>query len=253
MFPIYLYEDNREQRESYQKTINNTVMINEYAMELIIATTNQQEILADMSQRRDGLFFLDMEIGENEQAGLELASEIRQQLPLAKIVFITTHDELSFVTLERRIAPLDYILKDQSAEQITQKIAKDIKLTQQMLEKTSDQLPEVFSYKIGTRLFTLALADVIMLSTHKDRPGNVTLSTANRLAEFPGNLSAIADKHPSLFRCDKSALVNLSHVQSFDSQKRELLLDGGIKCDVSFRRTRELNKILKNADGDCLK
>ena len=87
-------------------------MINEFAMELRVATDDQKIILADLNQQQDGLFFLDMEIGEDKQAGLELASRIRATIPLAKIVFITTHDELSFVTLERRIAPLDYILKD---------------------------------------------------------------------------------------------------------------------------------------------
>lgn len=126
MFPIYLYEDNAEQRDNYRKTINNTIMINEFAMALRAATDDQKIILADLNQQQDGLFFLDMEIGEDKQAGLELASRIRAAIPLAKIVFITTHDELSFVTLERRIAPLDYILKDQSADLITQRIIKDI-------------------------------------------------------------------------------------------------------------------------------
>ena len=94
MFPIYLYEDNAEQRDNYRKTINNTNMINEFAMALRAATDDQKIILADLNQQQDGLFFLDMEIGEDKQAGLELASRIRAAIPLAKIVFITTHDEL---------------------------------------------------------------------------------------------------------------------------------------------------------------
>ena len=38
-------------------------------------------------------FSFDMEIGEDKQTGLELASRIRAPIPLAKIVFITTHDD----------------------------------------------------------------------------------------------------------------------------------------------------------------
>ena len=64
MFPIYLYEDNAEQRDNYRKTINNTIMINEFAMALRAATDDQKIILADLNQQQDGLFFLDMEIGE---------------------------------------------------------------------------------------------------------------------------------------------------------------------------------------------
>lgn len=62
MFPIYLYEDNAEQRDNYRKTINNTIMINEFAMALRAATDDQKIILADLNQQQDGLFFLDMEI-----------------------------------------------------------------------------------------------------------------------------------------------------------------------------------------------
>lgn len=39
---IYLYEDNAEQRDNYRKTINNTIMINEFAMALRAATDDQK-------------------------------------------------------------------------------------------------------------------------------------------------------------------------------------------------------------------
>ncbi|AOG32369.1 transcriptional regulator [Lactiplantibacillus plantarum] len=246
MFPIYLYEDNAEQRDNYCKTVNNAIMINEFAMELRVATDDQKIILADLNQQQDGLFFLDMEIGEDKQAGLELASRIRAAIPLAKIVFITTHDELSFVTLERRIAPLDYILKDQSADLITQRIIKDINVVQNELKKTNSQRKDVFNYKLGTRYFSLALDDVILLSTSKLRPGSVQLHAINKVAEFPGNLNALEEKYPQFFRCDKSSLVNLDHLRSFDYKEKELLLDGEIKCKASFRKSRELNKLLRD-------
>jgi len=50
LFPIYLYEDNAEQRDNYCKTVNNTIMINEFAMELRVATDDQKLILADLNQ-----------------------------------------------------------------------------------------------------------------------------------------------------------------------------------------------------------
>ncbi|BBM21343.1 response regulator [Lactobacillus pentosus] len=245
MFPIYLFEDNVEQRNSYREIINKTIMINEFAMELRTVTDDQKAILTSLDQK-NGLFFLDMEIGENKQAGLELATQVRTRLPLAKIVFITTHDELSFVTLERRIAPLDYILKDQSPDLIEQRIVKDINVVQDELKTADDQREDVFNYKLGARYFSFALDDVILLSTCKLRPGNVQLQALHKTAEFPGNLNALEEKYPSLFRCDKSSLVNLHHIQSYDSRNKELLLDAGIRCKVSFRKSRELNKILKD-------
>lgn len=96
MFPIYLLEDNEAQRVEYISIIKNIIMIKEYDMQLVVATGDLQELMNNVMNSKEGLFFLDMEIGEQTQAGLNLADEIRQQLPCAQIVFITTHEELSF-------------------------------------------------------------------------------------------------------------------------------------------------------------
>lgn len=169
MFPIYLLEDDEAQRVEYISIIKNIIMIKEYDMQLVVATGDLQELMNNIVNSKEGLFFLDMEIGEQTQAGLNLADEIRQQLPFAQIVFITTHEELSFLTLERRIAPLDYILKEQGLDDIKQKIVKDIDATQTILKTETVQHKDILGYKIGTRFFSVPINDVIMLSTNKER------------------------------------------------------------------------------------
>ncbi|WP_232310820.1 LytTR family DNA-binding domain-containing protein [Pediococcus parvulus] len=84
-----------------------------------------------------------------------------------------------------------------------------------------------------------------MLYTVKERPGSVTVIAKNRQAEFPGNLNNLEEKYPNLFRCDKSYLVNLDHVRSFDAQARQLQFNQGLVCKVSFRKARDLTKLLK--------
>jgi len=246
VFPIYLLEDDATQRVEYEQIVKNTIMINEYAMELVIATDSPNQLMKQIDDPKEGLFFLDMEIGEDSQAGLKLAGKIREKLPFAQIVFITTHDELSFLTLERRIAPLDYILKDRNKDIIMQKIIKDINLAQKTLEAKVLQHQDVLGYKIGTRFFSVPMNEVIMLSTVKTRPGVVVLTAKNKQAEFPGNLNSYEEKYPQLFRCDKSALISLDCISNYDYQNKEITLAGDIKCGVSFRKSRELNKIMKN-------
>ncbi|KRL50915.1 response regulator [Lactiplantibacillus paraplantarum DSM 10667] len=220
-------------------------MIKEYDMQLVVATGDLQELMNNIVNSKEGLFFLDMEIGEQTQAGLNLADEIRQQLPFAQIVFITTHEELSFLTLERRIAPLDYILKEQGLDDIKQKIVKDIDATQTILKTETVQHKDILGYKIGTRFFSVPINDVIMLSTNKERPGSIRLTAKNKVADFPGNLNSFENKYSQFFRCDKSALVNVDYIDSYDYQKKELTMIDNIKCSVSYRKSRELNKILK--------
>lgn len=245
MFPIYLLEDNEAQRVEYISIIKNIIMIKEYDMQLVVATGDLQELMNNIVNSKEGLFFLDMEIGEQTQAGLNLADEIRQQLPFAQIVFITTHEELSFLTLERRIAPLDYILKEQGLDDIKQKIVKDIDATQTILKTETVQHKDILGYKIGTRFFSVPINDVIMLSTNKERPGSIRLTAKNKVADFPGNLNSFENKYSQFFRCDKSALVNVDYIDSYDYQKKELTMIDNIKCSVSYRKSRELNKILK--------
>lgn len=246
MFPIYLLEDSEIQRNAYERIVKNTIMINEYAMQVVIATDSPEELLAKIVNFKEGLFFLDMEIDEDNQAGLKLASKLREKIPFSQIVFITTHDELSFLTLERRISPLDYILKDQAEDIIMQKIIKDINVAQKTLVANVSQHQDILGYKIGARLFSVQMNDVVMLSTTKTRPGVVILTAKNRQAEFPGNLNSYEKKYPQLFRCDKSALINLECINNYDYQNKKITLVGGIQCGVSFRKSRELNKMLKN-------
>lgn len=222
MFPIYLLEDDEAQRVEYISIIKNIIMIKEYDMQLVVATGDLQELMNNIVNSKEGLFFLDMEIGEQTQAGLNLADEIRQQLPFAQIVFITTHEELSFLTLERRIAPLDYILKEQGLDDIKQKIVKDIDATQTILKTETVQHKDILGYKIGTRFFSVPINDVIMLSTNKERPGSIRLTAKNKVADFPGNLNSFENKYSQFFRCDKSALVNVDYIDSYDYQKKSL-------------------------------
>lgn len=245
MFPVYLLEDNEQQQATYQQIIENTIMINEYAMTLVCATANPAALLRTVENQQKGLFFLDMEIGVNCQAGLELALTIRQRIPFAQIVFVTTHEELAFLTLERKIAPLDYILKDQALSQIKQQMIDDILLAEKQNEAAAYHEKDLFSYKIGPRFFSLPLAEIICLYTTKDNPGHVNLLATNRQVDFLGNLNALAERYPMFFRCDKSYLVNLTNVADYDSKSRQLEFVDGSQTKVSFRKSRELVLRLK--------
>ncbi|MEJ1318791.1 response regulator [Latilactobacillus sakei] len=137
MYPVYLLEDDLQQQAIYQQIIANTIMINEFAMTLKCAASDTETLLAAIKDQQRGLFFLDMEIEDNRQAGLEVATKIRQMMPFAQIVFITTHEELTLLTLERKIAPLDYILKDQSMAEIKRQLIDDLLLAEKQNEAAS--------------------------------------------------------------------------------------------------------------------
>lgn len=246
MLPIYLLEDDELQRKNYSEFINNSIMINDSDMELKLATDTSEKLLDSCDKETKGLFFLDMEIADNKIAGLEVAEKIKREMPLAQIVFITTHDELTLVTLERRIAPLDYIIKNKGMDSIKKSINNDIALTQHYFENFVHHSRNLLNYRIGSRFFSILMDDVIMLFTETTSPGRVTFITKNQRGSFMESLNSLEKKYPDLFRCDRSYLVNLDNATAYDSKSRVLTFIDNSSCKVSFRKSRELMNALEN-------
>lgn len=246
MFPVYLLEDNEIQRAKYTEFIKNGILINDANLELKSTSGTVEDFLANYIPQEQGLYFLDMEIQDDKLAGLNIAEKIRKNTPLAQIVFITTHDELSLTTLERKIAPMDYILKDKGLDEIKNRITDDIEMAQSNLQKYSHSSKDLLDYKIGSRYFSILMDDIIMLYTQKDVPGRIFIITKNQLAEFNGSLNTFEENYPNLFRCNRSYLVNLENATTYDSHSRTLSFIDESTCEVSFRKNKELIKLLSN-------
>lgn len=246
MFPVYLLEDNEIQRQKYTEFIKNGILINDANLEIKIATGSIDDFLNAYIPQEQGLYFLDMEIADDKLAGLNIAEKIRQDSPLAQIIFITTHDELSLTTLERKIAPMDYILKDKGLEEIKHRITDDIEDFKRNLQKYNHSSKNLLDYKIGSRYFSLMMDDIIMLYTQKDEPGRIFIITKNQLSEFNGSLNTFESNYPNLFRCNRGYLVNLDNATTYDTKTRTLSFIDSSSCEVSFRKNKELIKLLTN-------
>lgn len=111
---IYVCEDNPKQLNQVVKYIENYLLIENLDMRVRIATDDSSEILnyLDSNEIDKSLYFIDIELGENHINGIELASKIRKIDFEGKIVFITNHSEMVFLTFKYQIEALDFILKD---------------------------------------------------------------------------------------------------------------------------------------------
>ncbi|WP_334340860.1 response regulator transcription factor [Companilactobacillus sp. HBUAS56275] len=244
MFSIYLFEDNDSQREYYKNIINNIIMINDYSIKLI-ETSSVESFNRAFVKEQYGLFFLDMEVGDDIKAGLKIAENVRKKMQDAKIVFLTTHEELSFLTLERKISPMDYILKDNKLDFVKKRIIQDIELAKNYYVNSLYQREKIFGYKIGSRYFSVPMKEVVLLYTKKQFPGKVSLEADSRSTSFPGNLNLLESKYNNLLRVDKSYLINKDRVVSYDLHNRILYLDNNIQCNVSYRRSSEVSNLFK--------
>ncbi|MFC6169024.1 LytTR family DNA-binding domain-containing protein [Loigolactobacillus jiayinensis] len=142
--------------------------------------------------------------------------------------------------------PLDYIVKDQGATAVAARIRTDIQVTNQRYRKRLVTTPKLFSYQIGSRVYSLPLADVLYIATVAGQPGKLEVHTSNGMVEYSGNLSQLAAKYDQLFRCHKSWLVNPAQVASYDMKKRHLVMRDGSQCEVSFRKESQMRQLLIN-------
>ena len=126
----FVVEDDPEQLATLKQIIKNHIMINDFDMELTLATGQAQTLLDYVETNSDleGLYFLDIEYPGQDLNGLALATRIREADVNARIVFVSTHSEMAFLTFERRIEPLDFIVKDLGQETVKAKVETDIRV-----------------------------------------------------------------------------------------------------------------------------
>ena len=98
MLDIFVCEDNAVQRQTIVQTIQNTVLIEELDMQLVLNTGDPYVLLEKIrNSQNTGIYFLDIDLGSDIN-GMKLAQLIRLYDPRGFIVFITAHSELSYMT-----------------------------------------------------------------------------------------------------------------------------------------------------------
>ena len=248
MLQVYILEDDEQQRQNYQRLIESYIFIEGLDMQVDLATCSPEALLAKVSTQPDlrGLFFLDIELVNSDLDGLQVAERIRNQLNFAEIVFVTTHSEMAFLTFERKVEPLDYVLKDKGHDEVSKNIRDDIRVAYHRYTNHVFTSEQHFSYQIGSRVYEVPMSKLIYIATVTGQPGKIEVHYENGMVEYPYNLNQLEVKYPKLFRCHKSFLINLDQVQQYDDKTRIVIMRDGSQCEVSYRKEHGMRQALLN-------
>ena len=241
MIPIFICEDDDVQRNQLEAVIKKNIIIEDYDMEVTISTENPDDIIHYLNGKSnsDGIYFLDIELGHSIN-GIQLGSFIRSNDLDAKIIFITTHSELSLLTFTYKIEALDYIIKDQP-EMIRQKIHDCLKTANNYYIADSTIKNTSIKLNIDKKIRIFPLKSVLFFET-TSIPHKLCLHLNNSTIEFYANLNDI-EKLSNLFvRVHKSFLVNIDNIETIDKKDKSILMVNGEKCLLSVRG---LNTLLK--------
>ncbi|MFE3575265.1 LytR/AlgR family response regulator transcription factor [Lysinibacillus sp. NPDC059133] len=237
---IIICEDDIAQLERAKKTIENYAMIEDNGMKIVLATTNPDDVLAFLENDKADCYFLDIDLS-HEITGIALGTKIREKDPIASLVYITTHAEMSYLTFIYKLAALDFIIKDHP-DTLKEKLLSTLKEAHRRYLKIGEQDNiQKFQIKTTGRTHNIDFQNVYFFEAS---PGShkIILHLENEHFEFYGRLKDYEGLYEDFYRCHKSFIVNKGKIKNIDSKERIIFLDNGEVCYVSARQVKGLMK-----------
>lgn len=242
MIDVYVCEDDTKQLNEIVNYINNYILIEDLEMKLRIASKDPHEILNYLENNKinKSLYFLDIDL-QTDINGIELAAKIRERDMTSKIVFITTHAELVFLTFKYQVEALDFILKD-FPDEIQGRIIKAIDLCNEQFKKKETDNEEYYQVKTADHIRSIKVKDILFFESssvsHK-----VIIHLVNGQFEFYSTIKDIAHENKAFFRCYKSYVVNTNNIEAINRHTREITMTNGEKLMSSVMACRSLVKL----------
>lgn len=239
MLNIFVCEDNAAQRRTIVQIIQNTVLMEELDMQLVLDAGDPYVLLEKVkTSQNTGIYFLDIDL-HSDMNGMKLAQQIRLFDPRGFIIFITAHSELSFMTFQYRVEAMDFVLKDNPAEAKV-KIRECLLNAMERYTLQTNKTHKVYTAQVGGRKISVDYDDIFFFETsgniHK-----VILHAKDRQIEFSGTikeLEGILDD--SFIRCHRSFLVNRNNIKEADAKNRIIYFTNGEACLMSTRMMKGL-------------
>lgn len=244
-FPIFICEDDSPQRALMENTIFSYIALKDYDMKIVLSTGNPDELLDYIRAhpQQNSLYFLDIDL-QHKINGIVLAREIREIDLTGKIIFVTTHAELSYLTFRHRIEAMDYILKD-SRDDVIKRTQACIDLTYHRFQQSISESKH-FQVKSSMGIQKIPIADILYFEAHHV-PHKIILHTRNKRVEFRSSLKEIAKASAHFFSCHKSYVVNTGNIvriSRIGATGEAEMINGSI-IPVSKACISSLSKMLK--------
>ncbi len=239
MLNIFVCEDNAAQRRRIVQIIQNTVMIEELDMQLVLDAEDPYVLLNKVkTSQNTGVYFLDIDLN-SDMNGMKLAQQIRLFDPRGFIIFITAHSELSYMTFQYRVEAMDFVLKDNPAEAKV-KIRECLLNAMERYSLQTNKTHKVYTIETGGRKISIDYDDIFFFETsgniHK-----VILHAKDRQIEFSATIKELTNTLGGSFvRCHRSFLVNKNNIKETDAKNRIIYFANGETCLMSTRMMKEL-------------
>lgn len=240
MLKVILCEDNKKQRDDLTQIVENTIIRENFDMQIVVSTDNPEEVLDYMLNNPNtvAIYFLDVYLNASIN-GIKLAEKIRDFDPVGFIIFVTTHSEMSFLTFEYKVEAMDYIIKDQYQsikERINQCLTKAY--SRYLAKNKMDD--SIFTIQTDETVIHIKYSDILFFET-SEQVHKVRIHEEKRQIEFYGTLKDIEKNLDHRFyRCHRSFIVNKEKIKEIDKKNRVIYMMNGEECFASIRHLKGL-------------
>ncbi|MFI3605840.1 response regulator transcription factor [Vagococcus fluvialis] len=244
-YPIVICEDQVVQLNQLETIIQNFILFHNSLFKINLKTQSPIEVenYLETFNPMQGIYFLDIDLN-HEINGIDLAEKIRSKDVQAKIIFVTTHDEMVPLTIQRRVETLGFVTKDQPFEDYRAEIIELLALAQKRIDATRTSTNQAFIFSVGSQTFTLDLQEVLFIES-STLPHRVILYAKNGQYEFYGNLTELEKKYPMFFRINRSCLSNLSNTQQINYKTRNIHFDSDLVRTFSLGKATKIKEHLE--------
>ncbi|GED49904.1 DNA-binding response regulator [Carnobacterium maltaromaticum] len=243
-YPIIICEDQLSQLQQLETIIQNYILFHSDFFKLSLKTQSPSEVKIYLKQFRpkNGIYFLDIDLNHKIN-GIDLAETIRKSDSQAKIIFITTHDELAPLTLKRRIEALGFVAKNQTLENYRAEITELLSIAKERIDFTKTDLKMNFTFSIGSQIFNFDLDEILFLEP-SEIPHRIKLYTVNGQYEFYDTINDIEKRYHNLFRISRFCLINPLNIKEVNFSNRSICF-GELSRKFSIGKAKKLKEILK--------
>lgn len=239
---IFVLEDDFAQQTRMETLIKEIVAKHKLDVESVEVYGKPDHLLAASKEKgAHQLFFLDIEIKNDDMKGLKVAKEITYKDPYANIVFVTTHSEFMPLSFKYQIKALDYIDKELETVDFEKRIEDNILYAQTRDSKTVTE--DSFYFQSKYNQIQYPFNDLLYIET-SPRPHRVILHTAVDRMEFTASLSDIVKQDRRLLQCHRSFVINPMNVIKVDRHERIAYLKDGSTCLVARHKIDLLLKTI---------
>lgn len=241
MLNIYICEDDSKQAKTIEEYVNKYLMMMDYDATMVLNSRDGSQILKKLYTDKDNaLFFLDIDL-QDTLNGIELAAEIKKIAPNSRIVFISSHVELTYLTFIYKVEAMDFITKSSMGD-LQKRVTDCIDIAYRRQHEVGTRKEDTITIKSGEIDVFLPLDTILFFET-TSIPHKIEVHCENRILGFYSSMKEIESMSEYFVRCHKSLIVNTKCIESIDHSNRVIKMKDGQKRAISVRN---LKKMIEN-------